>query len=552
MGKTIGIDLGTTNTCAAVVEQGRPRVLVSGLGYSTIPSVVTFDDRGEPVVGQPAMRRMVLQPEQTVYGSKRLLGRAFLSGVKQRFQPHFSYELVGKDGWVAARVCDRVVALTEVASLLLREIRTSAETTLRDRVDRAVVTVPAYFNDAQRACVREAGQLAELDVIRTLNEPTAAALAFGTRQTTRKKVAVFDLGGGTFDVSLVDIDGDMYEVLGVDGDTFLGGIDFDRACVKLLVDRLCERKGRELRLSRVSEERLREAVEDAKRMLSTQMDAAIQLPHLELEDGDAVDVDELLTKTELEGAVGPLVDRTLEIVARALDAVDLSPKAIDDVLLVGGQTRMPLIHRSLRSFFGREPSKRVHPDEVVAIGAAIAAVSLEREDAPVLLDVVPMSIGLGRPDGGFDIVVPKNTQVPHRTTTRLSLPAGTRRQRIPVYQGNSNVAADNAYLGTIVLDDIPDSSSELVGELRFEVSNECMLSVAVAFPSLGVEQSIELTAQMPEEPRDDPDDHRVDRVHVVEQRPAAPKSVAGGTSAAAEGRSWLSRLLAALGLRRRG
>ncbi|MBW2278706.1 MAG: Hsp70 family protein, partial [Deltaproteobacteria bacterium] len=399
---------------AAVVERGRPRVLSSGLGYSTIPSIVTFDEQGQPVVGQPAMRQMALRPEETVYGSKRLLGRAYLSGVKKRFQPHFAYELVGEDGWVAAKVCDRVVSLTEVASLILREVRKSAETAIDDRVDRAVVTVPAYFNDAQRSCVREAGELAELNVIRTLNEPTAAALAFGTRQTERKKVVVFDLGGGTFDVSIVDIDADMYEVLGVDGCTFLGGIDFDRACMNLVTDRLSEKAGKELLLAQISRERLRTAVEESKQLLSTQPNSVVQLPHLELADGSTLDVDESITRPELEDAVRPLVDRTLEIVQRALETIDLAPQDIDDVLLVGGQTRMPMVHRQLRSLFGQEPSKRVHPDEVVAIGAAIAAVSLERADAPVLLDVVPLSIGLEQPDGKFEVVVPRNTQVPHR------------------------------------------------------------------------------------------------------------------------------------------
>jgi molecular chaperone DnaK len=398
-GRVIGIDLGTTFSCAAIVENDEPRVIQSRLGYSTIPSVLTFDDQGVPVVGQVAERRLVLQPDRVVYGSKRLIGRTFSNAVSQAFSARVPYKVVADpEGMSAIQLGARVLSPVEIAACVLSEVRRMAEEALQEPVTRAVVTVPAAFTQNQRAAVREAGARAGLDILRTVNEPTAATLAFGYGRGIRKKVLVFDLGGGTFDVSILALDGNVSTVLATLGDTFLGGLDFDEAMVVLLMAALREQFGN-VRVERLAAERIRAAAKEAKHALSETQRANVAIPKLQIEGGTsgAVDFSATIARDQFEAMTAPLIDRTIKTCEEALAIAKLGPGDIEDVLLVGGQTRMPAIAQRLQAYFKRPPSKRVHPDEVVALGAAILATTFEREDAPVLLDVLSTPIGIVQP-----------------------------------------------------------------------------------------------------------------------------------------------------------
>ena len=500
-GPAIGIDLGTTYSCAAIVQDGRPQVIRSKLGYTTIPSVVTFNKQGDAVVGVPAERRMVLEPKETIYGSKRLIGRTFLSGVKKRFQPHFQYELVSDDdGFVAAQMGDRTVQLVDVASMILDEIRKNAHTALGKPATRAVVTVPAYFNDNQRAFVREAGKRAGLDVLRILNEPTAAALAYGIDRGESKRLLVFDLGGGTFDVSILELDGNVFTVRGVDGDSFLGGIDFDRRLMDLLLERICDSTGRTVELSPVGRERLRREAQEAKHQLSVQQQVFIRIPSLILADGSMVDVAEKISRQELEEATAELVDLVMSVVRRSMDRLSLRAADIDEVLLVGGQTRMPMLHEKIRQFFGKEPSKRVHPDEVVAMGAAIAAHSHDRPDAVTLRDVVAIPIGITDPNGYFMPVVPRNAPIPDQFPVKVRIPPNYRSFKMAVFQGTRSHAFDNEYLGALTLDELQPSEHSLECDLLFKLDEECLLTVQATIAELGIDKDVTLaTQQTPDE-----------------------------------------------------
>ncbi len=492
MATAIGIDLGTTYTCAAIVDQGVPRVISSRLGYTTIPSVVTFDDEGQPVVGQQAERRMILAPADTIYGSKRLLGRSFRSGVHMEFQPHFHYELVpGEDGLVAANVRDMMTSLVEVAALILLECRNAAEENLGRSVDRAVVTVPAYFNETQRACVRKAGRFAGLKIIRVLNEPTAAALAYGAKSDAPKRLLVFDLGGGTFDVSVVRANNKKVVVEAVDGDSFLGGIDFDHLLVGYIVDRLGERLSIDVELTKIDRERLRKEAQQAKHELSTQERAMLSLPHVTLAEGHVANIDETLSRADLEEATGELVDHCLAVINRTLSRLGLTPENIDSVILVGGQTRMPLVQQKLAEMFGKPPSKRVHPDEAVALGAAIAAAASDQEDATKLVDVVPMSIDIAVSGGNIRKVVEAGTPLPHSTTLRFEIPPNTETVRLAVLQGDEPRARDNEYLGSLVLDGLTSREPEVCA-LEFKLDRECILGVVATIPNWGAPRFVEL------------------------------------------------------------
>ncbi len=493
MSRAIGIDLGTTFSCAAIVDDGRPQIIRSRLGYSTIPSIVAFVG-GRSVIGQPAEREMILRPEDTIYGAKRLLGRHVLPGVLDKFQPHFQYQLVADDqGFVAAHVAGRVVSFVDVSAMILRELRAAAAEGLGYQVDRAVITVPAYFNENQRQLVREAGRRSGLEVLRIINEPTAAALCFGYKQTEKKRVLVFDLGGGTFDVSILDIDGNIFNVIGTDGDTFLGGLDFDARVVAHFTTKLEASLKTPIRLDPVSAQRLRAAAQEAKQQLSVQEMALVNLPAMTLVDGTQFAVAGPVTRQELEHMSSDLVDRALEITARALATAGLTRAQIDDVLLVGGQTRMPVIHRRLREMFGREPTKRIHPDEVVALGAAIAADSHDRFDAAVLMDVVPLPIGIVGAGGRFRSVIGRNTPVPHTATIEVTIEPAQTVVKLAVFQGDRIRAADNDYLGMLILDDAPAAAAPQTCELTFHLDSECLLTVRARIG--GTDRAVTLATQ---------------------------------------------------------
>jgi molecular chaperone DnaK len=478
-GRVIGIDLGTTFSCAAIVENDVPRVIQSRLGYSTIPSVLTFDDQGVPVVGQVAERRLVLQPDRVVYGSKRLIGRTFSNAVSQAFSARVPYKVIADaEGMSAIQLGARVLSPVEIAACVLSEVRRMAEEALQAPVTRAVVTVPAAFTQNQRAAVREAGARAGLDILRTVNEPTAATLAFGYGRGIRKKVLVFDLGGGTFDVSILALDGNVSTVLATVGDTFLGGLDFDEAVVALLMAALREQFGN-VRVERLAAERIRAAAKEAKHALSETKRANVAIPNLQIEGGTsgAVDFSATIAREQFEAMTAPLIDRTIKTCEEALAIAKLGPGDIEDVLLVGGQTRMPAIAQRLQAYFKRPPSKRVHPDEVVALGAAILATTFEREDAPVLLDVLSTPIGIVQPDGTMRPVLARNVRLPAVATTAFSVPAGIRLE-VAVFQGESMLAAENEFLGALS-SDAPDDGGAAPWpvELTFRLDVECILTI---------------------------------------------------------------------------
>ena len=493
----IGIDLGTTNSCAAMMDSGKARVIHSRLGYATIPSVVTYSAE-KVVVGQAAERRLVLAPQETIYGSKRLLGRTYLAGVKKRFQPHFHYKLVAdEDHFIGAEISGQTVSIVDVSAHILAEIKRNAEERIGSPVTRAVVTVPAYYNDNQRQFVREAGERAGLEVLRTLNEPTAAALCYGMNRSEEKRLLVFDLGGGTFDVSIVEVSGNNFTVIGVDGDTFLGGIDFDRRITAWLHDRISEDMGEELELSPVGRERLRLVARDTKHQLSVKEAHEIRIPNLVLLDGSKVDVTQDINRTMLEAMTAELLDRAMELVGRALDRASLRTSDIDDVLLVGGQTRMPAVHQRIRDKFNMEPTKRVHPDEVVALGAAIDAQICEEKGDPksaLLRDVVPMTIGVANAAGMFMPVVPRNTPVPHEDSIEVAVPAKCDTFQIAVFQGDRSHAFDNEFLGSITMDGLETQRPQKV-RVIFILNAEGLLTLRV-HPDRGEDREVTLATKL--------------------------------------------------------
>src|SRR5580658_3692467 len=470
--RVIGIDLGTTFSCAAVVENDQPRVIQSRHGYSTIPSVLTFDDQGLPVVGQLAERRLVLQPDRVVYGSKRLIGRTFSNAVSQAFSARVPYKVVADpEGMSAIQLGARVLSPVEIAACVLSEVRRMAEEALQEPVTRAVVTVPAAFTQNQRAAVREAGARAGLDILRTVNEPTAATLAFGYGRGIKKKVLVFDLGGGTFDVSILALDGNVSTVLATVGDTFLGGLDFDEAAVALLMAALREQFGN-VRVERLAAERIRAAAREAKHALSETQRANVAIPKLKIEGGTSgtIDFSATVAREQFEAMTAPLIDRAIKTCEEALA-------------------------QRLQAYFKRPPSKRVHPDEVVALGAAILATTFEREDAPVLLDVLSTPIGIAQPDGTMRPVLARNVRLPAMATMVFNVPAGIRLE-VAVFQGESMLAAENEFLGARSSDAPADGgAAPWPVELTFVLDAECILTIRSKDLRTGTEVEHTLTTR---------------------------------------------------------
>jgi molecular chaperone DnaK len=457
-GPIVGIDLGTTNSCVAVVREGKVQVLQSRRGYRTIPSIVAYDPHGRLLVGQPAKAQMIVNPRHTVYGSKRLVGRPYRSPTVQACRDRFHYEIVeAPDGSAAVRFAGRDYSLQQVSALVLQEMRSFASEALGEPVRRAVVTVPAYYNDHQRNAVREAGQLAGLYVERIVNEPTAAALAFGHGKGLDARVLVYDLGGGTFDASVVEIQGDVYEVVSTGGDTFLGGVDFDAQLVDHLVFRFMEANGFAPPEDRAVWQRIRDAAEDTKVALSESERAVASAPYLcRTAAGRDVGLEVEVTRGELEALTERLVDRTLAVCRDVLAARKLQPTDIDEVLLVGGQSRMPLVWRMIHEALGREPSRSVHPDEAVALGAALLAESSGRIDSVVLIDALAMGIGVGLPGGRMVTVLPRNTPLPAKKSYEVATTRDDQTElEVHVFQGDTPKVSECEYLGTVKLADLP-------------------------------------------------------------------------------------------------
>jgi molecular chaperone DnaK len=479
--RVIGIDLGTTNSCAAVVlVDGRPQVIPSRRGYRTIPSIVAYDDKGQLLIGHTAKAQMELNPQHTVYGSKRLVGRPFDSPAVREMRDRFHYRIVeGPRHEAAVQIQERTFSLQQVAAFILAEMRDICRELLGEEISRAVITVPAYYNENQRQAVREAGTLAGLHVERIVNEPTAAALAFGFNRGLDQRVMVYDLGGGTFDVSILELTDNVYQVVATGGDTFLGGVDFDNQLVDYLLQAFCEQVRAVPKLDRSAMQRLRDAAEAAKCALSEKDETYVRLPFFATLKNTPKDLEVKLSRAQLEDLVGPLVERTIQVSQQVLRRAGLGPEALDCILLVGGQTRMPMVWRRIREEFAREPIADVDPEEAVALGAALLGDSLDRIDSVVLIDVLPMSIGLGLPGGKFLVMLQSGTALPAaRSYTLSTFRENQTSLELFLFQGESDRLLQNEYLGTVVIQGIPAGPKGSVQmELTFSLDQECLLKV---------------------------------------------------------------------------
>ena len=500
MGKAIGIDLGTTNSCAAIVENGKPRVITYKGGASTIPSVFAINEKGERLVGQDAKKQAQLNPTNTVAAAKRLIGRNFHSKQIEKIRQVFTYELVeGESSEVLVKLRDQVFTLEQISAAILRKIKDVAEEALGAEVDQAVITVPAYFNDRQRQAVRAAGKLASLNVLRVLNEPTAAALAYGLGRNLNQRVAVYDLGGGTFDISVIDIKGRIFEVVATGGDTFLGGVDFDDRVMQWVLETFLKATGVDLSFDRVAVQRIRDAAEAAKIELSAALRTRIHIPYIVTHETGPLDIDLELTREKLEELTRDLADRTIANVDRILYEAGSSKAQIDEVLLVGGQSRMPLVQRLVTEFMGRPPCKGVHPDEAVGIGASIMAHSLAgapRNEEVTLLDVLPMPIGINKVDGSMHVLFPKNQPLPdYKTRTLTTSKENQRSIMLRIYQGEAQLCSENELLGTFVFSGVrPAPKGKVQIEVTFHIDSQGILNLTARDKSTG--QTVESTLKL--------------------------------------------------------
>lgn len=495
----IGIDLGTTNSCVAVVEGGSPKVIPNKGGYKTTPSIVAITESGRRLVGQMAKRQAITNAEHTVYASKRLIGRKWGSSAVRHCIETCPYEIVrGPHDDVRVTLRGNEYSLPEISSIILQEMRLVAEEYLGEEPEKAVVTVPAYFTDSQRQATKDAGKIAGLDIIRIINEPTAAALAYGFGEDEESTIAIYDLGGGTFDISLLDIGHGVFDVLSTAGDTFLGGEDFDSRIIEHLAYEFAREHEVDLRKDEMALQRLRDAAEKAKIELSSVEETEISLPFLYTrDDGEALHLQTTLDRQKLEELVMDLIQRTIKICDATLQEADLELSDIDDVILVGGQTRMPRIQQEVQDFFGREPSKKVHPDEVVGIGAAIQGSALvDEEEDVLLLDVTPHSLGIMVHGGGFERLIEANSTIPtSESHTFTTVRDGQTSVKIVVLQGESDDAEENELLGEFVLSGLRDApAGEVEIDVEFSISADGIVSVSATDLDTGKEQSITVTA----------------------------------------------------------
>ena len=498
MSKVIGIDLGTTNSCVAVMEGSRAKVIENTEGTRTTPSIVAFTESGERLVGQSAKRQGVTNPENTFYAIKRLIGRTFKDPMTRKDMDMVAYDIVAADNgdaWVEGR--GEKYSPSQISAFILQKMKETAESYLGETVSEAVITVPAYFNDSQRQATKDAGRVAGLEVLRIINEPTAAALAYGLEKQEGGTIAVYDLGGGTFDVSILEIGDGVFEVKSTNGDTFLGGEDFDKKIIDYLADEFKKEQGIDLRQDRLALQRLKESAEKAKIELSSAMETEVNLPFITADQAGPKHLNIKLTRAKLEALVEDLIERTVKPCKAALKDAGLKASEIDEIIMVGGMTRMPKVIETVKNLFGREPHKGVNPDEVVAVGAAIQAGVLKGDVKDVLLlDVTPLSLGIETLGGVYTRLIDRNTTIPTKKSQVFSTAEDTQiAVTIRVFQGEREMASDNKLLGQFDLVGIPPAPRGMPQiEVTFDIDANGIVHVSAKDQATGKEQQIRIQA----------------------------------------------------------
>jgi len=494
MAKIIGIDLGTTNSCVAVMEGGKPKVIYSAEGRNVIPSVV---DPVKRVVGDVAKRQIVVNPKTTIFSIKRLMGRRFSDESVKYDMKWLPYKIVeGRDGMAVVEVEGKKYTPQEISAMILQKIKADAEAYLGEKVEKAVITVPAYFDDAQRQATKQAGEIAGLEVVRIINEPTAASLAYGLDKKHAHTIAVYDLGGGTFDITVLELGDGVFQVKATNGDTHLGGDDFDQVILNYFADEFKKEHGIDLRKDPQALQRLRDAAEKAKIELSSSLETEVNLPFITVKDGQPLHFVTKLTRAKLEALVEHLIDKSFEPVKKCLKDAKVDVSKVDEVVLVGGMTRMPLVIEKVKKFFGKEPNRSVNPDEVVAVGAAVQAGVLTGETKDVvLLDVTPLTLGVETLGGVMTPLIPRNTTIPTAKSEIFSTAADNQTQvEIHILQGERPMAKDNKSLGRFILDGIPPAPRGVPQiEVTFDIDASGILSVTAKDKATGKSQSIKIT-----------------------------------------------------------